>query len=108
MAAMTVAGLHSNRRSKTYEAVPRPAEVYFIGPKASVQFALRPFNFRVSRVRDVDPYSPWLWLDGYELNPVGEAAVQRSVFVLRAGLRQAAVISQRHSRRTEAGAAGGQ
>jgi hypothetical protein len=104
----TVATTRRQGRSAPRPATHRPAEVYFIGRDASVQFALRPFNFRVSRVRDVDPYSPWLWLDGYELNLVGEAAVQRSIFVLRAGLRPPAVIPQQRRRRTGTGAAGGQ
>ncbi len=105
---MTVAASRQHRRSRAHPAAPRPAEVYLIGRDASVQFAADPFNFRVSHVRDVDPYSWWLWLDGYQLNLVGEAVARRSIFVLRAGLRPPAVIPQQRRRRNRAGVVGGQ
>jgi len=54
---------------------------------ASVQFR-EPIRFRVIRVHDWPTYSGWLWLDGYQLNDVGEAVARRSIFVQAAGLRR--------------------
>ncbi len=105
---MTAATRRRLRRSERQPASPRTSQVYFIGRDASVQFALRPFNFRVSHVVDIDLYSPWLWLDGYELNSVGDAVAQRSIFVLRTGLRPPAVIPRQRRHRARIEAAGGQ
>ncbi|MGC5289979.1 hypothetical protein [Micromonospora sp. DT231] len=52
---------------------------------ASVQF-LRPIFVRVIRLPDWVTYDGWLWIEGYELGPRGEAVVRRSLFVQTAGL----------------------
>jgi hypothetical protein len=54
---------------------------------ASVQFTA-PLLFRVIRVHDWPTYDGWIWLDGYELNAVGDAVERRSIFVRINGLRQ--------------------
>jgi hypothetical protein len=45
--------------------------------------------FRVIRVHDWPTYDGWVWLDGYELNSVGEAIERRSIFVQIDGLQRA-------------------
>jgi hypothetical protein len=45
--------------------------------------------FRVIRVHDWPTYDGWVWLDGYELNNVGEAIERRSIFVQIDGLQRA-------------------
>jgi len=54
-----------------------------------VQFAAAPLLFRVIRVHDWSTYDGWAWLDGYELNAVGEAVDRRSIFVQVGGLQPA-------------------
>jgi hypothetical protein len=54
---------------------------------ASVQFVV-PIYFRVIRVHDWPTYDGWVWLDGYELNSVGDAVERRTIFVQVHGLRQ--------------------
>jgi hypothetical protein len=68
--------------------LPRPGEVYFVGPGASVQFAPRPINFRVIRVVPRPTYDGWIWLDGYELGPSGDAVERREIWVKVGGLRR--------------------
>jgi hypothetical protein len=55
---------------------------------ASVQFTT-PMLFRVIRVHDWSTYNGWAWLDGYELNSVGDAVERRSIFVQLDGLQPA-------------------
>jgi hypothetical protein len=45
--------------------------------------------FRVIRVHDWSTYNGWAWLDGYELNSVGDAVERRSIFVQLDGLQPA-------------------
>lgn len=75
--------------------VPRSGEVIRVTRKASVQFA-SPLLFRVIRVHDWTTYDGWAWLDGYELNSVGDAIDRRSIFVQVCGLQRARVS---HARR---------
>jgi hypothetical protein len=67
--------------------LPRSGDVLHVTRAASVQF-IEPMFFRVIRVHDWPTYDGWVWLDGYELNPAGEAVDRRSIFVQLAGLRQ--------------------
>jgi hypothetical protein len=67
--------------------LPRSGDVLHITRAASVQFS-KPMLFRVIRIHSWPTYHGWLWLDGYELNPVGDAVVRRSILVQRAGLRK--------------------
>ncbi|MEU8821788.1 hypothetical protein [Actinoplanes sp. NPDC048796] len=66
--------------------LPRAGDILHVGKAASVQFAA-PILFRVIRVLITDTYQGWIWLDGYELNPQGDAVERRSIFVQLAGLR---------------------
>lgn len=76
--------------------VPRPGDVVFVGRAASVQFAgHNGFNFRIIRVDDKATYEGWLWLDGYQLGPHGEAIERRTIFVQVAGLRPARPVTPR-------------
>ena len=68
--------------------LPRSGEVLRITRAASVQF-IEPLHFRVIRVLDWPTYSGWVWLDGYELNTVGDAVERRSIFVQVSGLQGA-------------------
>ena len=68
--------------------LPRSGDVLHITRAASVQF-IKPILFRVIRIHGWPTYDGWLWLDGYELNSVGDAVSRRSIFVQRAGLRKA-------------------
>jgi len=56
---------------------------------ASIQFN-KPMMFRVIRVQDWQTYNGWAWLDGYQLNSVGDAIERRCIFVQLDGLQQAA------------------
>ncbi|HEY2948343.1 MAG TPA: hypothetical protein VGJ53_08090 [Micromonosporaceae bacterium] len=67
--------------------LPRSGDVLHVTRAASVQF-VEPLLFRVIRVHDWPTYDGWVWLDGYELNPAGEAVDRRSIFVQVNGLRQ--------------------
>jgi hypothetical protein len=69
--------------------LPRSGDVLRVTRAASVQFST-PMLFRVIRVHDWSTYSGWAWLDGYELNSVGDAVERRSIFVQIAGLQPAA------------------
>jgi len=53
-----------------------------------VQFT-EPIMFRVIRVHDWPTYDGWAWLDGYQLDTVGDAVERRSIFVQIDGLQQA-------------------
>jgi hypothetical protein len=64
--------------------------------EASVQFAA-PLLFRVIRVHDWSTYDGWAWLDGYELNPAGEAIDRRSIFVQVNGLQHAQSAGPRYA-----------
>lgn len=68
--------------------VPRSGDVLRVTRAASVQFST-PMLFRVIRVHDWSTYNGWAWLDGYELNNLGEAVERRSIFVQLDGLQPA-------------------
>ena len=74
--------------------VPRSGDVIRVTREASVQFA-SPLLFRVIRVHDWSTYDGWAWLDGYELNPAGEAIDRRSIFVQISGLQRAHLAGSR-------------
>ncbi|MFI6784256.1 hypothetical protein [Micromonospora sp. NPDC050276] len=63
----------------------KPGDVLHLTRAASVQF-LRPIFVRVIGLPDWVTYDGWLWIEGYELGPKGEAVVRRSLFVQKAGL----------------------
>ncbi len=69
--------------------VPRSGDVIHVTKAASVQFS-KPMLFRVIRVHDWSTYDGWVWLDGYELNSMGDAVERRSIFVQVNGLRPVA------------------
>jgi hypothetical protein len=79
--------------------LPRSGDVLRVTRAASVQFT-QPMMFRVIRVHDWQTYNGWAWLDGYQLNSVGDAVERRSIFVQVNGLQraQAAVASLRRTR----------
>ncbi|MDG4797130.1 hypothetical protein [Micromonospora sp. WMMD1082] len=84
----------------------RAGDLLRVGPEASVQF-FRPILFRVIRVLDRTTYDGWIWLEGYELNPAGEAVNRRAIFVQPAGLRIAptpVMVGQPRRKRLPAGA----
>ncbi len=66
--------------------LPRSGDVLRVTRAASVQFAT-PMLFRVIRVHDWPTYNGWTWLDGYQLNGVGDAVERRSIFVQVDGLQ---------------------
>ena len=68
--------------------LPRSGDVLRVTRAASVQFST-PMLFRVIRVHDWSTYNGWAWLDGYELNSVGDAVERRSIFVQLDGLQPA-------------------
>ena len=98
---MTVTERRHTRIRQYAVELPQPSQVYYVGREASVQFALNPFNFRVGRVRPIDERSIWIWVDGYELGPTGDAVARRSIFVMRTGLRPPVVIASQRRRRSE-------
>ncbi len=74
---------------------PRSGDVLYVGPRASVQFAGdRAIVFRVVRVDPRPTYEGFVWLDGYELNPAGDAFQRREIFVLIDGLHDWASLRQ--------------
>ncbi|MFV2021830.1 hypothetical protein [Micromonospora sp. LOL_023] len=79
--------------------LPRSGDVLHVTRAASVQF-LEPLLFRVIRVHDWQTYQGWVWLDGYELNAVGEAVDRRSIFVQINGLRRLRVVADLPGRST--------
>ncbi|MEU4472693.1 hypothetical protein [Micromonospora sp. NPDC023888] len=49
---------------------------------------MKPISVRVIReLSDRHTYHGWVWIDGYELGPKGEAVARRELFVLRGGVR---------------------
>lgn len=78
---------------------PRAGDVLHVTRTASVQF-VKPIFFRVIRPLDWPTYNGWVWLDGYELNSVGDAVDRRSIFVQLSGLRQLRTAPQRTARPT--------
>ncbi|GAB3966645.1 hypothetical protein V1634_30340 [Plantactinospora veratri] len=76
--------------------LPRSGDVLHVTRAASVQFA-EPIYFRVIRVHDWPTYHGWVWLDGYELNPSGDAVERRSIFVQINGLRHLQTNAGRHN-----------
>lgn len=68
--------------------LPRSGDVLQVTRAASVQFTT-PILFRVIRVHDWSTYNGWAWLDGYELNSLGDAVERRSIFVQLDGLQPA-------------------
>lgn len=68
--------------------LPRSGDVVRVTRAASVQFT-SPMLFRIIRVHDWPTYDGWVWLDGYELNNIGEAIERRSIFVQVDGLQRA-------------------
>jgi hypothetical protein len=66
--------------------LPRSGDVLRVTKAASVQFT-QPLLFRVIRVHEWPTYNGWAWLDGYELNAVGDAVERRSIFVQIDGLQ---------------------
>lgn len=71
----------------TGSRLPRSGDVLYITRAASVQFG-EPILFRVIRVHDWPTYDGWVWLDGYQLSPAGDAVERPSIFVQIAGLRR--------------------
>lgn len=84
--------------------LPRSGDVLRVTRAASVQFCT-PMLFRVIRVHDWSTYTGWAWLDGYELNSVGDAVERRSIFVQIAGLQAATVNTMASRYRSSPGAA---
>lgn len=66
--------------------LPKAGDVVHLTRAASIQFTT-PMTFRVIRVLDWTTYDRWIWLDGYQLDPKGDATARRSVFVQEEGLR---------------------
>lgn len=66
----------------------RAGDLLQVTRDASVQF-LEPIIFRVIRVQNRSAYDGWAWLDGYQLNPAGDAVERRSIFVQVDGLHLA-------------------
>lgn len=66
--------------------IPRGGDVLRVTRAASIQF-IQPILFRVIRMHDWPTYDGWAWLDGYQLNGVGDAVERRSIFVILAGLQ---------------------
>ena len=64
----------------------RAGSVLRITGAASVQFAARPFMFRVVRIKAATTCDDMVWLDGYELDVFGDAVMKRAIYVRRHGL----------------------
>ena len=65
--------------------LPRSGDVVIISRHASVQFTSM-FNFWVIRVLPWATYDGWCWLEGYVLDPAGNAVQRRRLFVQTTGL----------------------
>lgn len=65
--------------------LPHSGDVVIISRAASVQFTSM-FNFRVIRVLPWSTYDGWCWLEGYVLDPAGNAVERRRLFVQTSGL----------------------
>lgn len=61
--------------------LPRAGDEFLLDQTVSPQFRSRPLAFRVIRVEPATTNDDMIWLDGYELDPVGEAVERRSVLV---------------------------
>jgi hypothetical protein len=80
----------SGRTATRAARLPMPDDVVFVGRTASVQFdGASGFNFRIIRVTDQSIHAGWVWLDGVQLGPDGDAIERREIFVRSAGLRPA-------------------
>ncbi|MGW0431367.1 hypothetical protein ACWDV4_02280 [Micromonospora sp. NPDC003197] len=66
--------------------LPEGGDLLRVTRAASAQFAV-PMMFRVIRPLDWPTYRGWIWLDGYQLDPAGDAVERRSIFVRLAGLQ---------------------
>ncbi|MCO1596899.1 hypothetical protein M8C17_17230 [Micromonospora sp. RHAY321] len=65
----------------------RSGDVLLLTREASPQFT-RPVSVRVIRVlADRHTYHDWLWIEGYELGPSGDAVARRELYLMPAGLR---------------------
>lgn len=79
----------------------KAGDLVYVTRAASVQF-LHPIRFRVIRVLDWPTYDGWVWLEGYQVNAVGDAVSRRRIFVQPAGLTTppAVVPAQAHGRKS--------
>ncbi|MEU1602694.1 hypothetical protein [Micromonospora matsumotoense] len=69
------------------DAAMKAGTILYVTRTASVQF-LRPIRFRLIRVLDDwYTYDGWVWLDGYQLNPSGDAVARRKIYVQKDGLQ---------------------
>lgn len=75
----------------------KPGELLLVDRRASVQFA-EPIWFRLIRHVPRPTYEGWAWLDGYQLNGVGDAIERREIFVQLAGLRVLSEAGQQKTR----------
>ncbi len=69
---------------------PRPGDVVLLGAAASVQFAGgRAVHLAVIRLgRYASTPAGWVWLTGYQLDPLtGQALAVRNLFVRAAGMQ---------------------
>lgn len=70
--------------------VPAPRtpglRVVWIDKRASVQFA-EPFWFRIVRTDPSTVVDGWVWLEGHQLNAVGDAVTRRKIFVREDAVR---------------------
>ena len=80
----------------------QPGTVLLLTRAASPQF-YRPVTLRLIRVLDRPTYDGWLWVEGYQLNPRGDAIDKRELFVRREGLRVVHAAPQPVVRRPLAG-----
>lgn len=69
--------------------LPRCGDVLLLTRSASPQF-VHPIMFRFTRVVDSSTCPDgWAWLDGYQLNSLGDAIERRTLFVYLPGIRPA-------------------
>lgn len=66
----------------------KPGDLLLITRAAGVQF-IRPIRCRLIRIDARPTYDGWVWLDVYQLDARDRAVARRSIFVQRAGVRQA-------------------
>ena len=76
--------------------VPRKDQVVFLGPKAGVQFAARPFHLQLTQDAQVSALevnegrtmdnAEWWQLTGWELDAEGQRAIERTVSASVAGI----------------------
>ncbi|MEU8181713.1 hypothetical protein AB0B85_11240 [Micromonospora sp. NPDC049044] len=78
-------------------------DVICLTTAASVQF-LRPIVVRVIReLPERHTYDGWVWIEGYQLNAVGDAVARRELYVRRAGVRMQALPAKRRRRPVRVG-----